>query len=244
MPILNCLIAPDASWQAIVDACNEYGVECVFFHGSGRPLRQPPKKANYAGCLRVFYTEDVRALRIRGYLRKMEESPSFNYLVIIGAPPNRFSNLHTYEGPIRSLVAHHFEISVVDESIDVDFSEYDHHASVMKKYSRDSILSRVSQLLYRIKDKVERANVATQVYRFLAGYSKRPPATPIKQMNELLSSELAERYNTACGLVKKGHDIGRVSRQLSVDWFEISYCIRKTTTDPTILELVTFKDDS
>lgn len=244
MPILNCLIAPDASWQAIVDACDEYGVECVFFHGSGKPLRQPPKKDTYSGCLRVFYTEDVKALRVRGYLHKMEESPSYNYLVVIGAPPSRFARIQTYEGPIRSLVAHHFEISVVEEGLEIDLSEYDHHADVMKKYSRDSILSRVSQLLYRIKDKVERAQVSTQVYRFLAGYSKRPPTTPVRQLTEVLSSELAGRYNEACSMVRKGNEIGRVSRQMSVDWFEISYCIRKTTSDPAVLELVTFKEYS
>lgn len=241
MPILSCLTVPDATWQSVVDACQAYGVECVFFRGGRKALRREGNH-KYKGKLRVLYAEDIKGLLVRGYLKKMEESSQYNYLIIFGAPPNRFSNIPTYEGSLRSLVASHFEISLVDDGIEVDLSEYDHHREVMSKYSRDSILNRVSQLLYRIKDRVERDRVANQVYRFLAGVTKRPPTTPIKQLNEVLSSDLGRRYNEACRMVVKGECIDWVSRAYSVDWFEISYCIRKTTTDPRILEMLAFKE--
>lgn len=244
MPILNCLVAPDASWQLVVDACNVYGVECVFFRSDMKTslLQAPTSGKQYTGCLRVLYSEDLRGLKVRGILQKMEKAKNFNYLVILGAPPQRFSNIRTYEGPIRTLIAHHFELSLIDDSLEVDLAEYDHHKDVVTKYLRDSILSRVSQLLYRIKDKTERATVSQQVYRYLSGDLKRPVVTPIKQLNEVMLSEIAKRYNVASREVRQGEPLEKVAKKHSVDWFEISYCIRKTTTDPTLLDLVTFKD--
>lgn len=244
MSILNLVVAPDTSWLEVVDACSHYGVPCALFVDKDRSLRKDPSQgsAHYVGPLRVLYLEDLEAFRMNHIVEKLESSRKYQYLVMVGTSPMKFQQVPVYEGSVRSFVAAHFEIANVAEGIDISFNSFDHHAELMKKYQRDSVLSRVSQLLYRIKDKVQREKVANAVYLYLSGGRVKKPETTIKQLDEVLVSDVAKRYIQAGYWVRRGSPIDLEAKTRKVDRFELGYCIRKTTTDEELLEHIAFKD--
>lgn len=244
MSILNVVVAPTASWFDVHYAASKYGVPCAFYRPKGESISYDfvDGSAVYVGPLRIVYTEEIDAFRRSGTLMKLEARKKFHYLVILGCSGSKYSHLQVYEGPIRSLVAAHLEYTIEDIAGEISFEEVPHHREALQQYQRDSILSRVSQLLYRVKDKTERARVANDVYRYLSGGRARVPIVPIVQLSEALRSETADKYREAGKRVRQGQDIDKVCSHFKVDRFEVGYCLRKSGADEELLQRIAFKD--
>lgn len=239
--ILRIVVSPNAVWSDVSFACSTLGVPCAFFKQHVSEAREPSGHM-YLGPLRVMYVEDVSALKRQHVLKALEENTRFMYVVIIGCVPDRFARCVVYHGPVVDLVRYSMDL-IDDESPAISFREPNHQAKLLNEFQRDSILSRVSQLLYRIKDKTERAQVGQNAYRFLAGYWKRPPSNSgINKLQEVLKSDLAKRYNEAGQRVLAGEDIDTVCELSNLDRFDVAYCIRKSTSDPRVLARIAFKE--
>jgi hypothetical protein len=244
MSILNVVVAPNASWFDVHNAASLYGTPCAFFKPRGESISFDFAgwHRTYFGPLRIVYTEHVDVFRRSGALQKLESSRSLEYLVILGCSNYQFKSLPTYEGTIHSLVSAHLEFAKESSSTEISFEEVPHHAEALKRYQRDSVLNKVSQMLYRIRDKEDRATVGLEVYRYLSGARKKVPSTPVSTLEGVLRSEVALRYNAAGKAIREGADIDRVCTAFKVDRFEVGYCLRKSKVSDELLDRIAFKD--
>lgn len=240
--LLRIVVSPDASWGEVSFACDQLGVQSAVYRSNGTSERREPAHHRYLGPLRVLYTEDPQGLRRSGVLTKLEESKKFKYLVILGCVPDKFTTCVVNHGSVLELVLSSLDLSA-SPTDRMSWREPDHHARLIDSFQRDSILSRVSQLLYRIRDKTERSQVSAGIYRYLSGAVKRPPKiSDPKILNDTLRSDLARRYNEAGQRVLSGEDIDLVCGESNIDRFDVAYCIRKSTTNAAVLDSIAFKE--
>lgn len=244
MSILNVVVAPDASWFDVHNAASLYGTPCAFFKPKGESISFDFVNWHrvYLGPLRIVYVEDVDVFRRSGAMQKLESNRVLEYLILFGCSAHRFKNLPPYEGSVHSLISAHLEFTKDTSSTEISFEEIPHHAEALARYQRDSVLNKVSQMLYRIRDKTDRAAVALDVYKFLSGAKKRAPRTPISSLDAVLLGDVAKKYNQAGTAVRSGMDIDRACTAYKVDRFEVGYCLRKSNVSDEILQLIAFKD--
>jgi hypothetical protein len=98
---------------------------------------------------------------------------------------------------------------------------------ILTATSKPSVLQKLQNVFYRIKDKDDRLRVQHQVYRFLCGDLKKAPHTGYEYVDNVVRLPFLVNFKTALSKAIEYNDPDRAAEEFNIDRFELAFVMSK-----------------
>lgn len=187
-----------------------------------------PEVVKYFGPIKLCYLNSIDALALLH-----EKLKKVDTLVLLQASTSSLveNNLDIYEEGLKPFSLADLKKLLLGYQSLVEFeptkrSRMLAHDILVEK-NKGSLLQKLQNSFYRIRDPDERRIAQQKIYSYLAGNKGSKPDSGFEFLDNIVRTDFAIRFRKAVQVARRLDDPDEASRQFSIDRFEIAFVLSK-----------------